>query len=106
MPCTASEKEDSWLSDEPESSPGVPITDSEKTVKEIEEKEEQDAEDKTKKQRQTMSSQNNKEFQWVYVVRWHYSNAIWKIFNSEEKARKWVEENSNHNIYWSAWDVE
>ena len=35
-----------------------------------------------------------------------YSGHIWKIFNSEEKARKWVDENSNHNIYWSAWDVE
>ena len=29
VPCTASEKEDSWTSDVPESSPGVPITDSE-----------------------------------------------------------------------------
>jgi hypothetical protein len=28
VPCTASEKEDSWTSDVPESSPGVPITDS------------------------------------------------------------------------------
>ena len=46
--CTDTEKEDSWLSDEPESSPGVPIdetTDSEQTVAEIEEQEEQDAED-------------------------------------------------------------
>ena len=29
VPCTASDKEDSWLSDGPESAPGVPITDEE-----------------------------------------------------------------------------
>ena len=23
-----------------------------------------------------------------------------------EKAKKWVDENSAHNIYWSAWNVE
>ena len=43
VPCTASEKEDSWLSDGPESSPGVPIeetTDSEEIEEEIEEEEE------------------------------------------------------------------
>jgi hypothetical protein len=57
VPCTASEKEDSWLSDVPESSPGVPIepqqedepeeetTDSEETVAEIEEGEEESESD-------------------------------------------------------------
>jgi hypothetical protein len=35
-PCTPSQKEDSWTSDVPESSPGVPITDSEETVEEEE----------------------------------------------------------------------
>ena len=49
VPCTASEKEDSWTSDVPESSPGVPIdetTDNEETVSEIEENEDdQDEED-------------------------------------------------------------
>ena len=45
VPCTASEKEDSWTSDVPESSPGVPITDSEETVAEIEEREEEENEE-------------------------------------------------------------
>lgn len=47
VPCTASDKEDSWTSDVPESSPGVPIeetTESEERVQEIEEQEEQDSE--------------------------------------------------------------
>jgi hypothetical protein len=47
-PCTATEKEDSWLSDGPESAPGVPAepetTDSEETVAEIEEEEEEEDE--------------------------------------------------------------
>ena len=41
-PCTASEKEDSWLSDGPESAPGVPIEDSEEEQQEDPNPEESD----------------------------------------------------------------
>jgi hypothetical protein len=50
-PCTPSQKEDSWTSSVPESSPGVPIepepesTDSEETVEEIEEEEDESDEE-------------------------------------------------------------
>jgi hypothetical protein len=47
-----------------------------------------------------------KEFHWVYVVRWHYTGHIWKIFDTEEKAKKWLEQNSHQSIYWQAWNVE
>jgi hypothetical protein len=48
----------------------------------------------------------DKQFHWVYVVRWRYSNNIWNIFDTAEKAKKWVEEYENHDIYWMPWDVE
>jgi hypothetical protein len=42
VPCTATEKEDSWLSDEPESSPGVPITPTPESEPESESEEEEE----------------------------------------------------------------
>ena len=109
--CTASDKENSTTSDpvegtsEPE--PEEPKRNDEEDNKtKLTNLRKRNQNSQTRDRIRHKMSDEQKEFRWVYVVRWHHSGHIWKIFDDIDKAKEWVKLHSAHNIYWMAWNVE
>ena len=60
-PCTPSQKEDSWTSDVPESSPGVPIEDSEESEGEQQQSDDEQAEEQEPEQEESNAEDSEQE---------------------------------------------